>query len=90
MVDRYSSECTELCHFPNDKGDWVYYKDYQRIEAENEKLRIACASGWGEPTLINILRAELAAAKERERVLVDAIQFISEFTRNALAAVKEG
>ena len=34
MVDRYSSECTELCHFPNDNGDWVYYADYRALEAK--------------------------------------------------------
>ena len=34
MVDRYNSECTELCHFPDDKGKWVYYDDYEALEAK--------------------------------------------------------
>ena len=33
------------------------------LVAENERLREACASGWGEPTLINQLRAERDALR---------------------------
>ena len=40
MVDRYSSECTELCHFPNDKCEWVHYSDYEALEAKLDALLI--------------------------------------------------
>ena len=40
MVDRYSSECTELCHFPNDNGEWVHYSDYEALEAKLDALLI--------------------------------------------------
>lgn len=33
------------------------------LKGENEKLREACAAGWGEPALINTLKAELAQAR---------------------------
>jgi hypothetical protein len=47
------------------------------LAAANERIVIlerACASGWGEPTLINLLKADLSAAKERERVLREALK----------------
>ena len=48
------------------------------LVAENERLREACASGWGEPTLINQLRAECDA------LLPDAQAW-----RNAVAMVEQ-
>lgn len=37
----------------------------KHLAAENKRLHDACASGWGEPTLINTLRAELSALREQ-------------------------
>ena len=37
-VDRYTSECSELCHFPDDQGKWVYYDDYQLLESRVREL----------------------------------------------------
>lgn len=37
--------------------------EIERLRAQNEKLREACATGWGEPALINILKAENAALR---------------------------
>lgn len=33
--------------------------------AENKRLRDACAAGWGEPALINTLRAELSTLRQQ-------------------------
>lgn len=33
--------------------------------AENKRLRDACAAGWGEPALINTLRAELSILRQQ-------------------------
>ena len=40
-VDRYTSECSKLCHFPDDQGKWVYYDDYQLLESRVRELEAA-------------------------------------------------
>jgi hypothetical protein len=44
-----------------------------RLRAENLRLHDACATGWGEPTLVNTLRAQLRAAEDRYAELVREI-----------------
>lgn len=43
---------------------------HTEAQAENEKFRIACASGWGEPVLVQTLREELS----RERAAHDSLK----------------
>jgi hypothetical protein len=45
-----------------DDGGRPYCKKIAALVAERDKWREACASGWGEPTLINTLVAERDAA----------------------------
>lgn len=34
-------------------------KEVERLRGENKQLKVACASGWGEPTLVNKLKVEV-------------------------------
>lgn len=80
MVDRYSSECAELCHFPNDNGDWVYYEDYQRLEADLETLKkemvdhaglLLCekhSNHWGEFYTCPCCHADKAESEKRRLI----------------------
>ena len=69
MVDRYSSECTELCHFPNNNGDWVKYADYRALQAKLAAMVVAMneaidgAIPEGCYLCINKLKAAIAAAE---------------------------
>ena len=47
--------------------DVTYWTAIIDALSENERLRIACASGWGEPVLVNTLRAERDAARAEAR-----------------------
>lgn len=65
--------------------DVAYWTAIVDALAENERLRIACASGWGEPVLVNTLRAERdAALAERDVARRDV-----EHLRQSLYATEE-
>ena len=80
MVDRYSSECTELCHFPNNNGDWVKYSDYEALERKLAALVVASRAALelieallgdgmtqeSEPYEVSNLKAAIAAAEGKE------------------------
>lgn len=58
--------------------DVTYWTAIIDALSENERLRIACASGWGEPVLVNTLRAERdAAIAERDdaRAALQAVEW---------------
>ena len=48
-------------------------RELAAAQEENAKLREACAAGWGEPALINTLRAELASVKAERDALKERI-----------------
>ena len=78
MVDRYTSECSELCHFPDDQGKWVYYDDYRELEAERDRLKCENEGLKGDILLSTVplhehqeLRARHAALVEKYNELLD-------------------
>lgn len=69
--------------------DVTYWTAIIDALSENERLRIACASGWGEPVLVNTLRAERDAARaERDALLVQVDQWRQMADREVTACVE--
>jgi len=79
MVDRYGSDCAELCHFPNDSGDWVYYEDYAHLEQTINVLTEQADSRAAENKR---LEAELAVTHKR-RAAIEAMEAYKNVPPNA-------
>jgi hypothetical protein len=75
-VDRYTSECTELCHFPDDNGKWVYYDDYRELEAERDRL-------------IENISILLAQRKEAQHKSIAAMMEVATLRARHAALVRE-